>query len=386
MSQSIATVASERGFARQPRIDGRGLALAGAYLVLYVVLEWLSFIQPVLKLGITPWNPNTGLMLAFLLVYGPRWAPVTALGVLAAEVLIRGTPAGWLVLICASAAIACGYAALATLLRRWGVPKLIESTAGAARLVVAVAVTTLVVATSYVLLFMAAGALPVEAVGGSIARYWVGDFNGILTFTPLLLLVGRWRELRQVLRNRLGLIALQFAAVALTMWLIFGLAPNDELRLFYPLFLPVIWVTLQWGVPGAMLSTLAVQIGLVIAVQNQPGAPPLVDLQFLLLTLILTALLLGAVVTERANALERVAMREAEQRVLLATAPDAVLTVHPSGEIRSANPAAHGLFGPLASATGSRTLRTILPAIRLDRESGRATLEGRRCDGATFPA
>ena len=199
----------------------------------------------------------------------------------------------------------------------------------------------------------------------------------------MLLRVNRWREFRQVLRTRGGLITAQFAVLMLTMWMIFGLEATDELRLFYPLFVPVIWITLQWGVTGALLSTLAVQLGLIIAVQNQPGVPPLVDLQFLLLTLSLTALLLGAVVTERANALQQVAMREAEQRVLLATAPDAVLTVNSGGEIRSANPAAHGMFG---SPAGAGRLRALLPAVQLDQEQGRATLEGRRSEGDTFPA
>ena len=383
MSQSLATVPADRGFAARLRINWQGLAAAGAYIVLYVGLDWLSFIQPVLKLGITPWNPNTGLALTFLLAYGPRWAPATALGVLLAEVVVRGAPAGWPVLIGASAVIAGGYAVLATLLRRWEIPRLIESANAATRMVVAVALTTFLVALGYVLLFVAAGALPASEIAASVARYWVGDFNGILTLTPLLMRTDRWRELWQLLRSRGGIIAAQFAVLTLTMWMIFGLAATDELRLFYPLFVPVIWITLQWGVTGALLSTLAVQIGLIIAVQNQSGAPPLVDLQFLLLTLSLTALLLGAVVTERATALRQVAMREAEQRVLLATAPDAVLTVNSGGTIRSANPAAHGMFGPQA---GGADLHALLPSLQLNRENGRATLEGQRSDGAAFPA
>jgi signal transduction histidine kinase len=386
MSQSLATLPSDRGFAPRLGVKWHGFIVAGVYIVLYVALDWLSFIQPVLKLGITPWNPNTGFALAFLVAYGPRWAPATAIGVLAAEVIVRGAPAGWPVLVGASVVIACGYAALATLLRRWGMPKLIESANAATRMVVAVALTTLLVALSYVLLFRVGGVLPANAVIGSVARYWVGDFNGILTLTPVLLRVDRWREFRQVLQTRGGMIVAQFAVLMLTMWMIFGLEATDELRLFYPLFVPVIWITLQWGVTGALLSTLAVQLGLIIAVQNQPGTPPLVDLQFLLLTLSLTALLLGAVVTERANALHQVAMQEAEQRVLLATAPDAVLTVNSSGEIRSANPAAHGMFGPIASAGSGGRLRALLPSVQLDQEQGRATLEGRRFAGDAFPA
>lgn len=393
MSQSLATLPTTGGFASRLSLNGRGLIYAAVYVVLYVALDWLSFIQPVLKLGITPWSPNTGFALAYLLACGPRWAPATALGVLAAEVIVRDAPAGWPVLIAASLVIAGGYGALAALLRRWGVRQSLESANTTTRMAIAVAITTLLVSSGYVLLFAVSGALPFNQVAGSIARYWVGDFNGILTLTPILLSVRRWRDLTQALRTRAALIATQFMVLTLTLWVIFGLDATDGLRLFYPLFVPVIWITLQWGVTGALLSTLAVQMGLIIAVQSQPDTPPLMDLQFLLLTLGLTALLLGAVVTERASALRQVGLREAEQRVLLATAPDAVLTVSSHGAIRSANPAAQGMFGPtvlgptVCGATEHRgNLRALLPTIALDQEQGRAMLEGRRADGGAFPA
>jgi C4-dicarboxylate-specific signal transduction histidine kinase len=48
-----------------------------------------------------------------------------------------------------------------------------------------------------------------------------------------------------------------------------------------------------------MLATFAIQIGLIAAVQGGPANAPLIDLQFLLLTLAMTALVLGAVVTGR---------------------------------------------------------------------------------------
>src|SRR5262249_15196494 len=103
-----------------------------------------------------------------------------------------------------------------------------------------------------------------------------------------------------------------------------------------------------------------------------------------LLTLSLTGLLLGAVVAERAGVLRQVAMREAEQRALLAMAPDAVLAVDPSGQIRMANPAALRLFGEAAAQYAP--LPALLPELRLDATEGLASLDGRREDGSAFPA
>ncbi len=155
---------------------------------------------------------------------------------------------------------------------------------------------------------------------------------------------------------------------------------------FYFAFVPVIWVALRWGGPGTTLITLVIQIALIIVVQDETNPPALVDLQFLLLTLSLTALLLGSVVTERADALQRVARQEAEQRTLLATAPDAVLTVDLGGKIRSANPAALQLFGTDIAPQTGRPIREVLPTIQLHSLQGRASLEGRRAEGDSFPA
>src|SRR6202042_3407152 len=63
------------------------------YVLAYVALDAFSYVQPLLKLGITPWNPDAGLTLAFLLLRGWRQAPWTAVAALSAELLVRDAPA-----------------------------------------------------------------------------------------------------------------------------------------------------------------------------------------------------------------------------------------------------------------------------------------------------
>lgn len=360
----------------------RSLAFAGSYVVLYVLLDGLSYVQPVLKLGITPWNPQVGLTLAFLLMRGAGWFPATAIAALIAEVAIRGTAPDTPVLWLASLWIAIGYGTLAALLRRWHLDEPIRTSVAATRFVVSAGITTFFVACVGIGLFVASGELPREAASGSLARYWVGDINGILTLTPLLLYAREWRAGIHALRRHPWQIAAQAGALLITLWVVIDVTSTDQLRFFYPLFVPVIWIALRWGVPGALLGALVVQMDLIIGVEAAVPTPPLVDLQFLMLTLSLTAILLGAVVTERAAVLKRVAGREAEQRALLATAPDAVIVVDPQGLVQSVNPAASRLFGECAG----RRLEQLLPASRLEMTEGRSTLEGIGADGRPFPA
>lgn len=340
------------------RMSGRWLrpVLAGTgYVIAYVVLDWVSYVQPVLKLGITPWSPQAGLTLAFLGIAGPAFAPVTAAAALIAEVLVRATPPSVpsLVAACiAAVAIAAGYgcAGLALRRRRLLVPP--EAPGSAAALIAIATVTALVVACVYVAVFLTAGLLPASAAPGAVARYWVGDLNGMLTVTPLLLALPGWRAGLVAVRQRHREVALQAVVVLACIALVFALRATGELRFFYPLFVPVIWIAVRWGVPGAMLATCAIQIGLIAAVQGGPAQVPLIDLQFLLLTLAMTALVLGAVVTGRHAAEAR--LRE-QDRELARAMRSAV-----AGELASA--LTHELNQPITALVSYLSAAEILAA------------------------
>jgi signal transduction histidine kinase len=314
------------------------------------------------------------LLLAVLITWGPRWAPAAALAVVAAELLVRGGPAPWPVLLAAGSCIAFIYAVLATWLRRWGMRQPIESVALAVRLIMATALATFVAAVSYVTLFVIAGVLPRSQALASVASYWVGDFNGIITLTPLLLMIGQWRALLLTLRTHFVLITIQLALVVLTMWAIFGLSATDGLKLFYPLFVPVIWITMRWGITGALLSTLIIQIGLVITVEIEPNAPRLIDLQFLQLTLSLTALLLGAVVANRQRAENQLRERD--------LALSRAMRFAVAGELASS--LAHELNQPITALVSYLQASEILAAPlklqdqRLDETLNKATREAVR--------
>jgi signal transduction histidine kinase len=360
------------------------LAVTAIYVVLYVLLDWLSFVQPVLKLGITPWSPQTGLTLAFLLVLGPRWAGATAVAALLAEVLIRGRSPVSPLAMSLSVWIALGYGLLATLLRRWHLDVPVRTPRAGVGLATASACVSVIVAIGYVLLAVAAGDLPHARITSSIVRYWIGDLNGILTLTTLLMSIGSWRAGVRLSAERIREVIAQCAAIMLILWLIFGFAATDDLRAYYLLFVPVIWIALSWGVSGAVLATLGIQMALVLVARDATRAPPLMDLQFLMVILSATALLLGAAVTDSAAALKRAAQSEARQRALLDMAPDAVLAIDRSRRIRSSNPAALKLFGE--GGIGAGAVESLLPGLALNADEGHAALEACRQGDAKFPA
>jgi signal transduction histidine kinase len=286
------------------------LLRAALFITAYVFIDWLSYLQPVLQLGITPWNPQTGVALAFLFWEGRRGAVAVAAAALLSEIVVRDVPAGSIAAITTSIWIAIAYTALAEVLRRKRT-SFLPSPGDAARFVGACLVATLLVGAGFIAIMLAMGALPEEVALGGVARYWVGDFNGVLTLTPLLIWAPQWRAGLAALRAQWREALLQMAVLGVTIWIIFGLLSDQALRFFYPLFVPMIWIALRWGIVGAVVGALAIQIGLALMVNEGGVAAPLLDLQFLMLTLNLTALLLGATVSERQRAQEQLRERDA---------------------------------------------------------------------------
>ncbi|MEO6081361.1 MAG: ATP-binding protein [Steroidobacteraceae bacterium] len=362
------------------------IVLAAIYAFSYVALDWISYFQPILKLGITPWNPQAGLTFAYLLWVGPRWGLVTAAAAFTAELLVRGAPANPLLLVMSSLWIAGCYAGAAAVLGAQVANRATLGLLPAVKFAAIAVLASLLVASGYVALFVAGHALPGAAAAGGVLRYWVGDVNGILMLTPLLLYLRQGGRGFAALSGRWPEVLAQLATLALFVWLLFGIdVSDDRLRFFYPLFVPVIWIAVRWGALGALVAALAIQLGIAIALHDAVTEAPLIDLQILMLSLELTGLLLGAVVTERASALHRLAAGEAELRAVLSAAPDAVITADPVGTLRTGNLAANQLFG-MDSEVAAVSLHQLLPGLQLDTDNSRRTLTATRLDGGQFPA
>jgi two-component system sensor kinase FixL len=294
-----------RSLVRQSWLTGAG------YLGLYWLLDWASYVEPLPHTSITPWNPNTGVVMALLLARGVHWAPILALTIFVGELWTDVGPPPWRVLALTSSYLAAIYAATAWGLRRRGLAGPVETPGAAAWFAGAVAVATGVAAAGYVAILVSAGQLDRTETWAAVARYWIGEFSGIIALTPLLLIRIDRTALRDRLRHNRRELVLQALGAVAGVTLAFALAAARDVRLFYPLFVPVTWIALRHGVPGAMISVSLVQAALVAALELTPGSIPLFDVQFPLLSLGITALFLGALATQRDAALRRLREQDA---------------------------------------------------------------------------
>lgn len=280
-----------------------------AYVAMHIGLDAASFVQPVLKLGITPISPQAGLAIAFLMSTRRSlgWAVVA---LILSELIVRGAPDQPLPLVVQAVGLACIYQLAARVGQRWS--KAIEDSPLRQTLgfMAIAAVTAAAAALFSVGLFVVSDLLPEGRFLSAVSRFWVGDLNGILMLTPLLLRLKDFPLLgREIYQNKWSAISIA-AALFVAFSLIFVVGNPDDLRFFYLLFLPAIAAALTWGITGILITAVLLQIGLIIGVQRLPEVAPLVDLQYLMSTLLVAGLALGAVVKERETSSQLALQRE----------------------------------------------------------------------------
>jgi len=274
------------------------------YVVLFVLLDWASYIRPFQGLNITPWNPQAALAIA-LLLWNRRWIWMVWMGLLAAEIVVRGQPADWLALLTSTGALCLVYAAMAQgLTSMLGRPPVLATRRDLLWFTGILVVGALLSGVVYVATLSVAGLGPVGPIYEAVMRFWIGDAVGLVVVLPMLL----------VLMNpsRRGALVLSLKSprwwgvtvvLCLLLWVGFGRSGPEHYRYFYLLFLPVVWMSAQLGVVGAVLASCLTQIGLIIAVQTLPHQDLAVfELQVLMAAISMTGLLLGVVVDERARA------------------------------------------------------------------------------------
>lgn len=274
--------------------------VAAIYLPSYVALDWLSYIQPFNSFGITPWNPHTGVTFALALLLGKPVFPLLFVAPLLADIIVRGLSTPLPVAILLSFVVGTGYslAALVLFNPRFRFQTGLNHLQEVCVLLFVAAVSTALVAALYVVVLISASLLTWADFLVAAQRLWVGDLIGVVIVTPCILLFAakRWPPL-----NWEALA--QCAALCLALWMIFFESPTPQLYRFYLLFLPIVWISLRGGLPGACVGLFVAQLSLVFVIEFLiPNTVNTTIYQEMMLILALTGLSVGCAVMERQQA------------------------------------------------------------------------------------
>ncbi len=291
----------------------RYLRDAAVFAPCYVWLDWVSYFAPVGPFNITPWNPQAALAIVWMMLSGLSHAPAVLATIVLADVVVRHAPGGLEVAVLTALALSAGYMGIAGVLKALLSDTGLRSTRQLTIFAVVVVAGSGLLGAAFVGMLQRMQLLAGAGFTTAWVRFWVGDAVGILVTAPLLFAAAdavRRHALIALARNPEAL--LQAVVLGGTVWFIFAGPGTDPSRLFYLLFLPLIWIAVRFGLNGAILATGVVQMGVALGVHGERAAVlPVLELQALLVALTLTGLYLGVMVDQRQAAEEslRVSLR-----------------------------------------------------------------------------
>ncbi len=270
------------------------------YLLLHVAAhfsaQWFEAMP-----GISIWYAPAGLALSLLLLLGPGYWPTVLVANVLTAYMGSGLPEWWAPLVFPGL-LTANYTFWAWLGRRtlgaMILPDTPKRVAGFILLLLAAPAAAALLGTVAFNLISQGGGME---FGLSLTRWWVGDFCGLLTVVPVaLVFAGPWvrDELKQgPLMAPQGkswvTVLVQSVCLLLALVLVYSVEPLRRYNAFYICFLPLIWISLDHGLPGATLATLAVTMsGLVSMNLFGDGSQALV-LNFLLFVVAVACVGLG---------------------------------------------------------------------------------------------
>ncbi len=259
------------------------------------------------------WAP-TGIALAALVLFGPRYWPGVLLGAILTNYTVGANP-----LVALGIGVGNTLEAVigALVLKKFRFDPSIGSVRDAVLLIIPAAfISTTVSATIGVASLMLGGVVTVATILSTWSAWWIGDVMGDLVFAPLLMVWGEmWVQKRLHLKDRdTPLEALMIFGLLTVMctWMFLSFPGNMTTRsLVYLIFLPLVWVSLRFRMPGATTAVLLTSVFAIwgTTVGNGPFAAVtlhegLLSLQLFMGTVSVTALLLAATITEKARLFE----------------------------------------------------------------------------------
>jgi signal transduction histidine kinase len=338
---------------------GLNWAWASLFAAAYTALAGLSQALSRGTLALPPWNPAPALLVVPFLLFGRRFLPVALLAEFVSIVLGRGAHIPMIAPAQQIGDLAV-YGGAAWLLRhKIMIDPNLRSFDAVFRFLAVASGAALIMSGLYALsLWVEGRAASGLAIPGQ--RFWLADMIGLLVGGPFLLLhrglPRQWGLLAKLWRWE---VLAQIMAIAGVFWLIF---PRTVGSRFYPMFIPLVWIAARGGLAGVVVALLAIESSFIAAIALLDlAANQMVKLQILMLTLSITGLLLGAVISERERARALVAAGEARLKAIIDMAPDGMLIADLAGRVTMVNRQFEILSGRSADELFGHPLDLLLP-------------------------
>lgn len=299
---------------REGRSDGWRTALLAVGF--FVVWGLTSFVRDRVSehAGFGEWYPPVAIDVLLLCLLGWRWWPLIPIAAVAQWWLFGLSHTVWPTLLTQSV-IALGYAAgVWYLTERANVSFPVRTLRDVALFIGILSIGgPVVIGLVAVTLMVAIGHFSVASVPLQLSHFIIGDTTAITLIVPAVLAFVGWRTLRPVDERRdLGSFEAMLSFVATAALVVGGYAlstATHELLLTFTL-IPIAWVALRFGMPGAIIAmVIADGVATIMHIALAMPANAIAQYETFLIASGLMALLLGALTTERWELQSKLAQR-----------------------------------------------------------------------------
>jgi signal transduction histidine kinase len=251
-----------------------------------------------------------------LLMEGVEFFPFVLVGAMLADVLISHVQYSFYVTILVESASTLGYTGIALALRDVLKFRLRRTDlANVLVMLAAVPAGSILNSLIYCGVLYLAGSLPASQFVFGLRHFWIGDAVGIIAvLAAATAIFSVSSRARWVWRKD---DTLNWSVFVVSSFLVFAFihsAPSAyAYHLFYLLFLPIIWIGMRAGYVGVAIALLATQAAFFMTASHIGfSADDFDQFQILMLVLSITGLILGATVTERERANQKLREQQAE--------------------------------------------------------------------------
>ena len=340
-------------------LAGARLWLTGlAYLLVYAAFDMAARVFEVAP-GVSLWYPPVGLELACAILLGWRSLPWILAGNFYSVFVTSDAPVAWNT-IALAVVIAWAYFTAGLLVhRRFGPLPAPSRPSETSYLITLCFIPPLAVSALGSLLMFGFGGFGHWEGLQTTAQWWIGDLTGVLTVVPLCLVHVAPRIVQEDLPRRdwtrreiLEVIAQGAVLIGSTL-LVYGFDAGWQYQSRYLCFVPLVWICLRHGLPGATIATCALTMGNLAATRLAGASEHIVvDLLLFEIALASVGLGLGLVVSRRLAAEQE----RARLLTILEATPDFIGTAQLDGRVVYQN-AAFLRFCGCATLAEARTKR-----------------------------
>ncbi|WP_233220837.1 putative bifunctional diguanylate cyclase/phosphodiesterase [Chlorogloea sp. CCALA 695] len=285
------------------------------YLVAWGILDSIALTFETAP-EISVWSPASALDIVLILAFGWKYSFALLLSAFIHNHFITGRNIDWVALLILELMVTLGYGgACAFLLYKLRInPRLRQLRDVTWFLAIAVLIAPLIVALLQAATFAYFEVVPWSKYLINTLHYWAGDATGITMLTPfLLVLLRKFPWIWAISENeaparehkilpacrKIPLFLVEGLALSLGIWVAYSSRPGNNLDYTYFVFLPSIWIALKHGFERATGTVLFINVAVAFLVCATFGKSNVVALQFGLMAITLTCLLLGGIASNR---------------------------------------------------------------------------------------